>query len=321
MADETREEPGQWRLESAGLHMRADATEAGKLVRLADVVRWMIEAKELPRRLAVEKLCEALEAAPVAPVLFWARPDEYATTLAGDAALFGFHTPETWAVHQIARETLDDMHRNPWHYDFRNRERPWVDNDPPSVLSAEELNAIREEVRNGRRPAMVGAEDRRSLLCEPGIPAAVRYIRERWPTPPRRRGDSTTARDALDDVRGRAFGLSVRVSSAQALWGWGTKPADVAPQVDQDAPSAAYTAFRAWAVANKGAPWSDDQFATVQREIDRRGRGGQASVAKDIEVTPSSLGGRLSYRKAAIRKAENEARQQEQRVKVHRIGR
>ena len=51
---ETTNTPGQWRLNSAGLFMRADGTEAGKLVRLADVAQWLIGARELPLSEAVE---------------------------------------------------------------------------------------------------------------------------------------------------------------------------------------------------------------------------------------------------------------------------
>ncbi len=74
---------GQWRLEAAGMHMRADNTEAGKLVRLADVVLWLIEAKELPRKAAVAALCDALEAASPAPALFGCRQGNYAAAWAG----------------------------------------------------------------------------------------------------------------------------------------------------------------------------------------------------------------------------------------------
>jgi len=60
MAANTNNDPGAWRLKSAGLHMRADATEAGKLVRLADVVRWLMQAHELPRTEAVKLVAERL---------------------------------------------------------------------------------------------------------------------------------------------------------------------------------------------------------------------------------------------------------------------
>ena len=73
----------QWRPEAAGMHMRADNTEAGKLVRLADVVLWLIEAKELPRKAAVAALCDALESASPAPALFGCRQGNYAATWAG----------------------------------------------------------------------------------------------------------------------------------------------------------------------------------------------------------------------------------------------
>lgn len=222
MAEATREEVIVWVLESAGLHMRADTTEAGKLVRLADVVRRLMLVNELPRVEAVEALCTALEAAPVPPELFRAYSGRRAELLEGDAALFGFHTEETWAASQIERETLERMHREPWYFDFRDRDDPSIDRGPPSELSASAKADIRARVQRGERPSVTHVGERQSLLCDPGVPAAVRYIRERWPTAPRRRFDGTTARDVLDDPLGRAFGLSIRLSDAQALWGRGT---------------------------------------------------------------------------------------------------
>ncbi|MDO5289877.1 MAG: hypothetical protein Q4F13_09640 [Pseudomonadota bacterium] len=86
----------QWRLTSCGLHMRADETEGGKLARLADVVLWLIEEKQLPRKEAVESLCKALEAASPPPALYYAQSGSYAQP--ADAV-----KPEALARRRVAR--------------------------------------------------------------------------------------------------------------------------------------------------------------------------------------------------------------------------
>lgn len=54
------EPPEGWKLHSEHGFMRCGDGAADKLVRLADVVAWLMEKKELPCRLAVDKVCEAL---------------------------------------------------------------------------------------------------------------------------------------------------------------------------------------------------------------------------------------------------------------------
>lgn len=96
---ESNDNPGVWHLNAAGLHMCFDATEEGKLVLLADVVRWLMSGtgKALPRSEAVNALCTALEQARPEPDLFRASRDKRATLLQGDTALFGYHTEKSFA--------------------------------------------------------------------------------------------------------------------------------------------------------------------------------------------------------------------------------
>ena len=260
MAEATREEVIVWVLESAGLHMRADTTEAGKLVRLADVVRRLMLVNELPRVEAVEALCTALETAPVPPTLFRAYSGRRAELLEGDAALFGFHTEETWAKHRAAmawQRIQEARESNRFaSTEWSERGLRFIGWPPPEPVAA---------------PAFV----------VPGVPAAVRYIRENWPVSPRIRLDGTSVRDALDYVRGRAFGLSIRLSDAQALWGGHSEPVG-----DADAPVelATYADLVRHRQANPGTSWDtpENQIALLRAEVDRGARVVERGLRKRI---------------------------------------
>lgn len=253
-------DPGAWRLESSGLHMRADATEAGRLVLLADVVRWLMSdaGQALPRGDAVEQLCVALERARRTPELYRAQRDARAVLLHGESALFGFHTEETWAVKEIEKQTLERMRRNPFEFDLRE-----FGGEVPSALPPESIARIRADVAAGERPMVTNVGERAQYLCEPGIKALARYIRASWGRSPR----STTARDPMD--YGQAFGVAVRVSDAGALWGWGVaKGADAAVS----APLVTVADLRKRLESRrKGAPWQEDEKACVRTLFQRRG--------------------------------------------------
>ncbi len=56
--------PDSWAAQSSHGLQRCDGTADGRLVRLADVVTWLMQARELPCQNAVEVLCTALERLP-----------------------------------------------------------------------------------------------------------------------------------------------------------------------------------------------------------------------------------------------------------------
>ncbi len=196
--DDNTNQRGQWRRNSANLFMRADDTEAGKLVRLADVVLWLIEARELPRMVAVTQLCDALESASPAPALFLTFDGAYAAP--ADDKLFGYHTADSWAEaqanieaahlrqHQSAREYASD--------EWRSRDR-W--NQPGRQSSA--------------------SEPPPPQFVSPGIPAVLRLIREYWAPTRWRNGLGDVDAFAHDGLRGCA--IAVRVADAGRIWGWG----------------------------------------------------------------------------------------------------
>ena len=59
----TVEPPEGWKLNGEHGYMATDSTPAGRLVRLADVVVWLMDRRPLPCSMAVQELCTAIESA------------------------------------------------------------------------------------------------------------------------------------------------------------------------------------------------------------------------------------------------------------------
>lgn len=58
--------PAEWKAQSPHGLQRLDTTDAGRLVRLADLVQWLMDTRELPCKTAVEQVCSTLEQRPSA---------------------------------------------------------------------------------------------------------------------------------------------------------------------------------------------------------------------------------------------------------------
>lgn len=209
----------QWRPESAGLSMQADATEAGKLVRLADVVLWLIVAKELPRKVAVEKLCDALEAASTPPALFLAQDGAYA--MPADDAAFVYYTEARLAE---AREVDAQQRRQeagPWRFNLPERQggyaavRPSEDWQPPTVVR-----------HLGRRDLS------QVVPVLPGVPAALRLMRNRWMWS--RWPAVSSDAEAFSHARLPGRAIAVRIADAARLWGWGAGASTVVASTDDE---------------------------------------------------------------------------------------
>jgi hypothetical protein len=84
--DSNIEQPEGWKLHSEHGYMRCGPGPADKLVRVADVVLWLMETKELPCRAAVDLVCAELreDAEKNAPALFMLKVADVATGLPSD---------------------------------------------------------------------------------------------------------------------------------------------------------------------------------------------------------------------------------------------
>ena len=84
-----------WRLKGEHGHMAFDTTKAGRLVRLADLVQWLMDTQFLPCGMAVDEVCGRLKAPDAAAWLYMVAPGKLARPLAGDDDFF--HLPiVTW---------------------------------------------------------------------------------------------------------------------------------------------------------------------------------------------------------------------------------
>lgn len=174
---------GQWRERSAGLFMRADMPDAangGRLVRVADVLLWMMEAQKSPRKPAAMRMADLLEQAAPPPRLWLAQEIDYAQP--GDGALFGYDTPQT---------------------------RPRRRMRSPGIATPEWLARDRPQQQQLRpTPATV----------EPGLPAFVRLLRHVWTA--KRRIDATPAEIyAHPRMPGRTAAVHVADAARVWGWG------------------------------------------------------------------------------------------------------
>lgn len=249
--------PGPWPQTSAGLHMRADASEAGRLARLADVVLWLIETQGLPRVPAVHRVADQLEAARPAPELFAAQPGNYAQPVKGDAARFGYHTADSWAFKQLTDEVLETMQFEPWRFNHQTIR-------PLSSLPKEAREHLRKQFEVQGRRAHYSKTPKPGVLIEaPGVPALIRRMRERWTW-----NWPKVATDAefFQHRQVPVLGIAVRLTDAARIWGYG---ADWLPATVTEPTT--FAELVATVRGRTGTRWSHAEKALLFREFERRG--------------------------------------------------
>jgi hypothetical protein len=281
-----RSELGTWRAYSGGLFMRADETESGRLVRLVDVMRWLMHDGGLPVAPAAEALCEKLSGLDPAPRLYCAREETWASPLSHDSS-FGYFTEASLSEARRRVQSIAEAGADPASpvklSDFAfaqsefavKGEYPVTRETAPDLI--EKLNGIR--------------------VVQPGLPAALRYIREHWAIQTGWwwwvRGRPSRGMDALEDSTLRTHSLCMRLQDAAAHFGFGAPPQAVVSLP----PSTAFEDVAPFRRANKGAPWDPGHWDIVCNEIKRRGGRGKKGVANgvadDIGVTVRALNDRL----------------------------
>lgn len=287
--------PAQWQAQSAGLSMRLDATDAGRLVRLADVALWLIESEGLPRAPAVERLADQLEAAQTAPALFLAQPGNYAQQIEGDAAMFGYQNIESWAVSELREEMRANMRRNPERYNLP-RPKPGYELRIPAPTAAM-VDQIWADVRAGARPAVTLSDEMARTMCEPGRPALLRLLRERWKFARDRvvidkRWHLRADAEIFNDPRLPGFAVAVCVADAARIWGWGAAVDQAPAPVELNTYADVVKHHR----ANRGALWDvpPGQYDLLRAEEKRANDAGEmgvrARMAQDFGVSVRRIG-------------------------------
>lgn len=259
-----------WLQTSAGLHMRADASEAGRLARLADVVLWLIEAQGLPRVRAVQRVADQLEAATPAPELFAAQPGDYARPIEGDAARFGYRTAQSWAFDQL----LEEVRAGRRQYAFE-RNIPYSSGG----LSTDQLRALRVEFDRGRRARYPGRAPQD--LVEAGIPALLRRMRESWT-----KNWPKVATDAefFQHRQMPVLNIAVRLTDAARIWSYGAAWLSAAVTV----PATIAELAEALNVHPRGKPWPAEWEQLVRLEFQKLG-GWKREVSGDSYTRNSKI--------------------------------
>lgn len=238
-------------------YMGIDATQAGRLVRLADVVRWIQSARSLPRGEAVDLLCEAITPEAMAS-MFKLRSTEYAQPIPSDCT-FGYSTEEQAQAAKIKNAS-------------KQREAVWA------AVSG----------RPGAR--VLWSSKAIQVTSEPGVPALAKRLRAEWQA---LKLTSKADMDSMDDKRGIAAHVAILIIKAHELWGYGAvrvEQAGAAPaNADQVATYADLVALRS---RDKGALWTPATRGILARECaDKNGeRALRKRIAKDLGVSVTRVG-------------------------------
>lgn len=183
--------PADWALDGKFGHMAFETGDAGRLVRLAEVLRWLQSSRGLPRTDALKLLCDGLNA-EVMGWLYWLQPTTWAVPVS-PAHTFGYATAEQIAVRKEK--------------DGQQQRQAWLERERQNNRFGTSMTAI-----NGRISTSYPEP------TEPGLPALLKYLQGWW-TLSTRRGATC---DVLDDLKIRhATTLAIRLDKAHALWDYG----------------------------------------------------------------------------------------------------
>lgn len=246
--------PDDWVLEGQFGHMAFEAGEGGRLVRLADVLRWLESSREIPRDDALQVLCSGMPAG-VMGWLYWVQHGTRAKPVPADH-LFGYRTPQQVAARK------DEL---------RISERKKASEASWGVVNN---SGYRANIFNDPTPQRSPQKVSNRLPSEPGQPALLKYLQYCWTASIPNKIPLT---DGLDNPNFRdATPLAIRLDKAHALWGYGV----VTVQAALEAAEAPRMPSRI-----KGSAWSDEEHARLLAAYEETT--GQTEQAKRIALGKS----------------------------------
>lgn len=282
--------PQGWELDDPlGFFMAYKEGNAGQLVRLADLLRWLQQTRSIPRAAAVDVLCDAL---PLDVMGWLYRVDaiHHAKPVPIDAQ-FGYKTAVQIAEADAAQARDEDRQRHSGEFgdSWGWSNRDWWQS--PRLYVAEG-----KATTNPPQPT------------EPGRPSLLRLIR--WLALSKKKTKDVC--EPMDHQRSLLAPLAIPVIKAHALWGYGTvqqqvaAASPVAASADQPQRQATYAALVAVRNADKTAPWGDEWPRVLADEIDaRKGQKGvRAGIAKELGMTVSGVGDVLTRAKARAKRTK-----------------
>lgn len=261
--------PDTWQQKTPVGFMGYDSTPAGRLVRLADVVRWLEEVRSLPRARAVDALCEAMPG-DVMQWLYEVRPNDFATASPIDFK-FGYATAADIAV--AKKKAMQENLQRAW----ENEQSTWGGFRPGLAV-------------NGGMITLTAQEP-----TEPGRPALLKRIRASWPKDKLNRAATV---DMLDEPRSMLTRLAMPFDKAHAHWGWGAlMPATPLHDVSKpDAEPKTLVELIRFRKEHPAAAWTLEQKRLLSKEFEMRNAavgasGVAAAMAAALGISVSRFNG------------------------------
>lgn len=284
-----------WALHSTWGYMGRDDTSTGRLLRLADLVRWLMNTKSLPRAEALELVCRAITPEVMPFIYLVSNKGERAELVSPDSG-FGYMTPQKAEVSKQRAQQLAS-------------ERVWRSERQRAAGGfVMQTTSVRITQAGGGKPAQ---------LVAPGAIALVKRMKACWASP--KLGRQSTC-DSLDDPKSRIERVAILMTKAHELWGYGrlAQP-QAAPEVDAhpaplhlvqavsgaDRPIKTYADLKAFRLANPGAKWLDDMKVIMAKEKESRdAKPGAKRVAQamadDLKVSRKFVDDKVREGKAII---------------------
>lgn len=224
---------GVFDLRSAFGFMAFKEGNEGRLVRLAEVLRWIEHSQSLPRVAALKKLCDGLQPEAM-QWLYWLRDTDYATPVPPDH-LFGYKTADELRLEQISREQKCDQQQ-------------WENSQTNSLgVPRPQWNAVSGSL------TFVDQE-----ATEPGLPALLKALQAYWT---RKKFNAAAKVEILDDLRFKHLTpLAIRLDKAHEIWGYGR---DVSATEGADATASAAT--------SASSEWTGERLSKEQIAIKAKG--------------------------------------------------
>jgi hypothetical protein len=200
--------PDGWALQSPFGYMRVDATPAGLLVRLADVLHWLEKTNSLPRVAALEEMCKVMPP-DVVTWLYWVQPTDYAKPVPL-GYMWGYRTAE-----QIDVERKADINAR--------IQRAW---QREHELARNGMFGATSWFKSVGKPTAIAPPE----PTEPGLPALVKILGKYWKLSRRTRHSTC---DILDDpTMASLVNLAIPLDRAAAIWGYGCSDGDQQKNTD-----------------------------------------------------------------------------------------
>lgn len=231
-----------WVLHSAWGYMGRDATPGGRLLRLADLVRWLMEAKSLPRTEALDLVCKAITPELMPFIYAIDKNGGFAEQVPSNCG-FGYVTPQkAEEIKQQARQIAS--------------ERVWQSLSQSAGGFVTQTTGVRVIQKSG------GKSDQ---PVAPGAVALVKRMKAYWSIP--KLGRQSTC-ESLDDPKSRIERVAILMTKAHELWGYGRRQAvshaafAVPLPVAKPAPALEPT---------KSTEWTAAQLAALREQVQKEG--------------------------------------------------